>query len=50
MKLEDAISLGVDILKKINEKKLTPENIDISIITKAKGYESFDIKRISSYV
>ena len=50
MKLNDAINLGVSILKKINEKKLSPENVDISTITKAKGYKPFDIKDINSYL
>ncbi len=50
MKLEDAINLGVGILKKINEKKLIPENIDISTITKSKGYKQFGIKEINAYL
>ncbi|EQD36702.1 Proteasome, alpha and beta subunits [mine drainage metagenome] len=50
MKLNDAINLGVGILKKINEKKLSPENLDISTVTKAKGYKQFDIKDINSYL
>ncbi|MCL4388151.1 hypothetical protein M1567_03300, partial [Candidatus Marsarchaeota archaeon] len=50
MKLNDAINLGVSILKKINEKKLSPENVDISTITKAKGYRPFDIKDINTYL
>ncbi|MCL5102164.1 MAG: hypothetical protein M1544_02305, partial [Candidatus Marsarchaeota archaeon] len=48
MKLNDALNLGVSILKKINEKKLSPENMDISTVVKSKGYKQFSIKEISS--
>lgn len=51
MKLDDALNLGVGILKKVSDtKKLVPENIDISTITKSKGYKQFDIKEIGSYL
>ncbi len=50
MKLNDAINLGVDILKKINEKKLSPDNVDISVITKSKGYTPLSLKEISGLI
>lgn len=50
MKLNDALNLGTSILKKINEKKLIPENMDISVITREKGYKQLDAKEISSYL
>jgi proteasome alpha subunit len=50
MSVEDAINLGVSIIKKINEKKLAPENLDISVVTKEKGYTTFTPKEISGYL
>ena len=50
MKMNDAIALGVRILQKINEKKLSPDNVDVSVITRAKGYVPLTGKEISSFV
>lgn len=50
MSVSDAVALGVGIIKKINEKKLAPDNVDISVITKEKGYSSFSPKEITNYL
>ncbi len=50
MGVSDAVALGVGIIKKINEKKLAPDNVDISVITKEKGYSSFSPKEITNYL
>jgi proteasome alpha subunit len=50
MSVSDAVALGVGIIKKINEKKLAPDNVDISVITKEKGYSSFSPKEIANYL
>ena len=50
MEVNDAINLGVGIIKKINEKKLTSDNVDISVLTKEKGYSSFSQKEITGYL
>ncbi|HEV8290232.1 MAG TPA: archaeal proteasome endopeptidase complex subunit alpha [Candidatus Norongarragalinales archaeon] len=34
LKTEDAIKLGFRALKKVSEEKLTPENVDVAVITK----------------
>jgi len=47
---DEAVKLGVSILKKASEAKLTPENIDVSIITKAKGFEMLESEKISTYL
>ncbi len=50
LSMQDAINLGTSIIKKVNEKKLAPENIDISTITKSKGYVALKDKEISTYL
>ncbi len=50
MSTEDAISLGISILKKINEGKLAESNMDISTIKKDVGYEQFTSEKISKYL
>ncbi len=47
--IEDAISLGVSIIKKINEGKLTENNLDISIIKRETGFESFTTDKVAKY-
>ncbi|MDE1865263.1 MAG: archaeal proteasome endopeptidase complex subunit alpha [Candidatus Micrarchaeota archaeon] len=48
--IEDAISLGVNIIKKVNEGKLTENNLDISTIKKSVGFEIFDSDKIAKYL
>jgi len=50
MSVEESIKLGVDILKKVNEKKLAPENVDISTIIEKKGYKPLSVKEIATYL
>ena len=48
--IEDSISLGVSIVKKLHEGKLTESNIDISTIRKDVGFEMFTADKISKYL
>ncbi|MGC8586691.1 MAG: archaeal proteasome endopeptidase complex subunit alpha [Candidatus Micrarchaeia archaeon] len=48
--LEDAMALGTKIIKKINEGKLSNENIDISYINEDNGYYSLSAEEISKYI
>ncbi len=50
MKIDDAIALGVGIVKKINEGKLTENNIDISTIRRDTGFELFSTEKIAKYL
>ena len=50
MGIEDAISLGVSIVKKVNEGKLTENNLDISTIKKDVGFELFGSDKIAKYL
>lgn len=50
MKTDDAISLGISIIKKINEGKLTENNVDISTIRKTVGFELFGTDKIAKYL
>lgn len=50
MSTEDAITLGVSIIKKINEGKLTENNVDISTIKKDVGFEIFPTDRVAKYL
>jgi len=50
MKIDEVIKLGVSIIKKIDQGRLIPDNIDISIITREKGYVPLTSKEISSYL
>ncbi|MGC8651722.1 MAG: archaeal proteasome endopeptidase complex subunit alpha [Candidatus Micrarchaeia archaeon] len=47
---EEAIKLGVGIVKKVAETKVAPENIDVSLITKAKGFEMLEPSKIATYI
>ena len=49
MCIEDAISLGVSIIKKVQEGKLTENNVDISTITKNVGFDTFTPEQIAKY-
>ena len=48
--MEDAINLGVSIIKKINEGKLSENNFDISTIKKDVGFESFTADKVAKYL
>lgn len=48
--VEDAIAVGMDIIKKVNEKKLTEENVDISVIKTDTGYQMLQPPEISKYL
>jgi proteasome alpha subunit len=48
--MEDAINLGVSIIKKINEGKLSESNVDISTIKKDVGFESFTTEKVAKYL
>ncbi|MGI0100804.1 MAG: archaeal proteasome endopeptidase complex subunit alpha [Candidatus Micrarchaeaceae archaeon] len=50
MSIEDAINLGVSIIKKINEGKLSENNVDISTIKKDSGFEIFQTDRVAKYL
>jgi len=50
LNLEEAIGLGVKIIKKINEGKLSDENIDISYISEGSEYTSLSVEEISKYL
>ncbi len=50
MTVEDAIGLGVSIVKKVNEKKLTEDNVDISVIKADTGYRMLTSQEISKYL
>lgn len=50
MDIEEAIKLGVSIIKKINEGKLSENNVDISTIKKDSGYENFTVDKVSKYL
>ena len=50
MKLEDGIALGIKILKKVNEGKLTTENVDIGYIYDAEEYTMLSQNEISKYL
>ncbi|MGC8669747.1 MAG: archaeal proteasome endopeptidase complex subunit alpha [Candidatus Micrarchaeia archaeon] len=47
---EEAIKLGVSILKKVTEAKIGAENIDIAVINKSKGYEMMKQDKISTFL
>ncbi|MEM0150023.1 MAG: archaeal proteasome endopeptidase complex subunit alpha, partial [Candidatus Micrarchaeaceae archaeon] len=47
---DEAVKLGISILKKVTETKIVPENIDVSVITKSKGFEMLNTDKILSYI
>jgi proteasome alpha subunit len=50
IKMEDAISLSVSILKKISERKLTEESMDLSVIKEGASYKSLTPDEIAKYL
>ncbi|MCL4373487.1 MAG: archaeal proteasome endopeptidase complex subunit alpha [Candidatus Marsarchaeota archaeon] len=47
---EEAVKLGIGIIKKVAETKIMPENIDVSVITKTKGFEMFGSEKVGTYL
>ena len=50
MKLEDGLNLGIKILKKVNEGKLTNENVDIGYVRVGEEYTMLTPSEISKYL
>jgi len=50
MSIDDAINLGVSIIKKVQEGKLAENNIDISTVTKNAGFVAYTPEQIAKYV
>lgn len=50
MSIEDALALGVSIIKKVNEGKLSENNLDISTIKKDTGFELFAPDKVAKYL
>ena len=48
--IDEAINLGVSIIKKVNEAKLTENNIDIATIKKDVGFEAFGPEKVLKYL
>jgi proteasome alpha subunit len=51
MALEDAIALGVKIIKKVSEKQAIDEkNLDIATITKGDGYSMMPMEKVAKFI
>jgi proteasome alpha subunit len=50
MSIDEAINIGVGIIKKVNETKLTINNIDIATIKKDVGFEAFPPEKVAKYL
>lgn len=51
MTLEEVVALGVDVLKKTQEEKLLPENLEISVAdTKTKKFSCLSEKEVSKFL
>ena len=50
MSTDDAINLGISIIKKVQESRLDENNLDIAIVTKSAGFAAFTPEQISKYV
>ncbi len=50
MSIDDAIDLGLKVINKVNTKKITESNIDISVINKEEGYKQISQKEIQKYL
>ncbi len=50
MATSDAIALGVKIISKVGEGKLTGDNIEIAMIDKKSGYTTFPSERVAKYI
>jgi proteasome alpha subunit len=50
MKSEDAIALSVSIIKKFGDKKMGPDDLEIAIISKDKGYDMFSKEAVAKFL
>ena len=50
MSVDDSIGLGVKIIKKVSEGKLSSESMDIGYIREGEGYRLLSTEEISKYV
>ncbi len=50
MNTEEAINLGIKIIKKVHEGKLTSENMDIGFIEKTQEYQMLSQNEVSKYL
>ena len=50
MPLDDAISLGVKIIKKVTETKVTPDNLDVGYIEDGHEFTILDSDEIAKYL
>jgi proteasome alpha subunit len=50
MKIDDAIHLGLSVMKKASEQKLNSDNLDMSIVTKRDGFRLLAPDEISKYL
>ncbi len=50
LEIDDAITLGIDIMRKINEGTLSSDNIDVATITKKGGFVMYTPDRIAKYI
>lgn len=50
MSLEDAIKLGVKIIKKISEERLTKESMDIGYVQEGREYHLLDSEELPNYL
>ena len=50
MSIDDAINLGISIIKKVQEGKLDENNVDISTVTKSAGFATYTPEQIAKFV
>jgi len=50
MPLDDAISLGVKIIKKVTETKVTPDNLDVGYIEDGHEFTILNSEEIAKYL
>ncbi|MGC8567736.1 MAG: archaeal proteasome endopeptidase complex subunit alpha [Candidatus Micrarchaeia archaeon] len=46
----DALPLGIDMIKKVHEGKMTAESVEASVITKSKGFSMLSVEEIEKYI
>lgn len=50
MSAEDAMKLGITVLKKVTEQKLIADSVDMSLISKKDGFNLFSSEEIAKYL
>ncbi len=50
MSIEDAVHLGLSVMKKASEQKLNNENLDMAFVTKKEGFRLLDSDMINKYL